>query len=960
MTLKEEKEYKKFLDNMYLDEKGTEADPGPYWRTNYPWRIPREDLVDNKQAVLGVMRSTERKLSKDPAWRALYEQQLKDLVANKFAEETSEAELESWKRQGGSCYYIAHQMALNPASKSSPIRTVFNSSQVYKGYSLNSSWDLGPDVTGNLHGILLRFRENIIGAQGDVRKMYYCVRVTEAEEYMQLFCWQFQGEDRVRTFRMKRLVMGNKPSANSSQIALKETAVINGNDLQFPAAKKALVHNSYVDNTFTGHDTRKETEKNIADIKKVAAEGGFFFKPWTISGDQVTDQMVLNSEDVEDERALGVMWSVHEDKFYIKVGASGKKKTVSISLPEIILDPDLKLTLRWALSLHAKAYDPLGLILPTKMIGNFLFRRSLQFLSEQAAQLPEKYTTKLPWDYEITGALKQEWLRYFNMLAAVEEIKFPRSVKPENYDPDVKPSLVTLSDGNEESYGCVAYVLWSLLSGEREARLLMAKAKLAPLLNKGEVVKNELSGAVFAVRVKTFVLQNSDLSYEAFIPFIDSTIVKAMIKKESYSLNTFTGLRVKEISEKSEVTAWNHINSENNYVADILTRGETPDKIGPKSQWQCGPSWLTDDPANWPVNDILPTKEERETVKSYERVTKTCMAASKPVSDLHILDTVILGSESLKKIVNVTALLLRLRGRVGVKRGDPKFHKLDRKSKADSNPVTATEHADAMKVLIAHAQESLDITKFKGFIVEVIKSDLSSGKSVQLVTLKSRVKNFPVQFDSGDNHVYIIPKGFLAKKIVETFHKKYHRDVDTVVTHIRAEYWIPGVRRMVSQVDKHCRVCLIQRQKVCSQLMGSLPLERSTPSKAFLVTTLDLFGPITLKDSCVKKGPRIHKKVWGILFTCAASRAVYLDIADDYSTQSVLHCVRRLLADRGQVAQLISDPGTNLRGAATELQEVRRGWDEAELIRFGARNGLEWKFVMAASQHQNGVTEAMV
>ena len=165
---------------------------------------------------------------------------------------------------------------------------------------------------------------------------------------------------------------------------------------------------------------------------------------------------------------------------------------------------------------------------------------------------------------------------------------------------------------------------------------------------------------------------------------------------------------------------------------------------------------------------------------------------------------------------------------------------------------------------------------------------------------------------------------------------------------------------MVSQVDKHCRVCLIQRQKVCSQIMGNLPIERTVPSKAFLVTTLDLFGPITIKDSCVKKGPRIHKKVWGCLFSCAGARAVHLDIADDYSTQSVLHCVRRLKAERGQVAQIISDPGTNLQGAANELQKVRRGWDEAELIRYGAETGLEWKFVMAASQHQNGVTESLV
>ena len=37
----------------------------------------------------------------------------------------------------------------------------------------------------------------------------------------------------------------------------------------------------------------------------------------------------------------------------------------------------------------------------------------------------------------------------------------------------------------------------------REARLIMSKSKLVLLLSKGEVLKNELSGATFVVRLKT-------------------------------------------------------------------------------------------------------------------------------------------------------------------------------------------------------------------------------------------------------------------------------------------------------------------------------------------------------------------------------------------------------------------------------------------------------------------------
>ena len=99
----------------------------------------------------------------------------------------------------------------------------------------------------------------------------------------------------------------------------------------------------------------------------------------------------------------------------------------------------------------------------------------------------------------------------------------------------------------------------------------MAKSKLGPLLSKGETVKNELSGATFAVRLKTWILQNTDLNYGQYFPFLDSRIVQDMVKKESYLLNTFAGLRVKEIAAKSDAHSWMHIRSKDNFVADILT-----------------------------------------------------------------------------------------------------------------------------------------------------------------------------------------------------------------------------------------------------------------------------------------------------------------------------------------------------------------------------------------------------
>ena len=210
----------------------------------------------------------------------------------------------------------------------------------------------------------------------------------------------------------------------------------------------------------------------------------------------------------------------------------------------------------------------------------------------------------LPWDEEVTGVLREDWVRYFNMLEAVKDIKFPRSLKPININKKILPDIVTFSDGNENAYGAVIYALWTLVDGSKEARLIMSKAKLGPLLQKGEIVRNELSGATFAVRLKTWVSQNSEIDYGTYHPFLDSRIVQDMLKKDSYVLNTFAGLRVKEIESKSDVLSWKHISSKDNFVSDILTKGATPDKLGENSEWQTGPKWLLKDPIDWPVTVV--------------------------------------------------------------------------------------------------------------------------------------------------------------------------------------------------------------------------------------------------------------------------------------------------------------------------------------------------------------------
>ena len=117
----------------------------------------------------------------------MYERQLLDLLERGCAKEVKESELCNWIESDGKTDYNSYQMAINPASMTTPVRVVYNSSLKFRGQSLNTFWSKGPDLLNSLYGVLLRFREDYVATQGDIKKQFYQVRIAKEEQYMQLF-----------------------------------------------------------------------------------------------------------------------------------------------------------------------------------------------------------------------------------------------------------------------------------------------------------------------------------------------------------------------------------------------------------------------------------------------------------------------------------------------------------------------------------------------------------------------------------------------------------------------------------------------------------------------------------------------------------------------------------------------------------------------------------------------------
>lgn len=199
-------------------------------------------------------------------------------------------------------------------------------------------------------------------------------------------------------------------------------------------------------------------------------------------------------------------------------------------------------------------------------------------------------------------------------------------------------------------------------------------------------------------------------------------------------------------------------------------------------------------------------------------------------------------------------------------------------------------------------------------------------------------------------------KHHVARLIVKYYHEKAaHGNQESVVNHLKQRYWLIKLRPTVKYVAARCMLCRIKKAKPEVPRMGDLPEARMAHhQRPFTHCGTDLFGPMY-----VAVGRRQEKR-YGVIFTCLTVRAVHLEIVHSITTDSMIMALRRMAARRGWPRHLMSDNGTNLRGADTELKRALQELDEETLRIEAAKNSTEWTFIPPASPHWGGAWERLI
>ena len=169
-------------------------------------------------------------------------------------------------------------------------------------------------------------------------------------------------------------------------------------------------------------------------------------------------------------------------------------------------------------------------------------------------------------------------------------------------------------------------------------------------------------------------------------------------------------------------------------------------------------------------------------------------------------------------------------------------------------------------------------------------------------------------------------------------HKRtLHGRVDMTMSAVREKYWIPRLRRMTKKVRSSCNGCKrFQTTAFTKPPTGNLPKDRTEGSRPFQVIGVGYAGPFIYKKRGGKEG-----KGYLLLVGCSLTRAVYLEVLPDLSTNEFMHSFKTFIARRGKPDKVYSD---NAKTFVAPAKRVRKISKDDQVNNYLARNNIRWKF----------------
>lgn len=894
----------KFIDNRY--------ETGLIWRDNCDLESSNFDIAKRRFFNLS------NKLRKND-W-------LMDNYRSVFSDQLDKNIIEECNDNTDCGYFMPHSAVIKPSSTSSPVRIVFDcSSSSTNNNSLNDCLLAGPNLNPSVLDIILNFRKHSVVFAGDLEKAFLNIRISESERNYLKFLW-YKDDSNITDQRFKSMRMTSLPfGATCSPFILAATIKfhLRKYEEQYPDTCKMLNNSLYVDDLYYGIDSVEKAFKLSTEAIHIMKEAGMNLRKFQTNSELLNLLWIKNGvvQDIKPHesplKVLGIIWDPNEDVFKLEMK----------SLIEGLKNP--KNTKRFIIQTSAKIFDPVGFISPYVIRIKCLYQSLWQM--------------GLDWDEELPEHLSVKWEQWYSELRHLENLSIPRWYFPGNLNSKSNYQIHIFSDSSVCGFGACAYIRYTNEEGQNNTSFIMSKSRVAPLKTL-TLPRLELLGAVIGARLAKYLKGIFKISEENIFMWTDSIIVLSWIRGNPRDWKPFVSNRVVEIKELTDPQNWRHCKGKEN-PADLLTRGEKLQSLINNPLWWYGPHWLVKEinfnrEISTPISDEIIADEQR--MNPEKSLQFSCVVNSSPTPILEVEKF-----SSLSKLYRITAWVQRF----------------IQNSKAGAEKETGTLTVHELKKAEVYWVKLTQNTSFEKEIKDLkCGNELDKNSKIYQLNpfldengqlrLKGRLQLSNCEID--EKHPIILKsKTKFAELLILNAHEKvFHFGVEATLTELRSRFWILKGRQFIKFVLKKCFICRRYNAQPGYQVTSPLPSFRITESPPFSVTGLDFFGPLFTKGS--------DSKFYGLIFSCAVTRAIHIEIVPNLTTESFMLGFRRFIARRGWCSIIISDNAKTFKRGDFEFKQMWGVLDHPQVKDFYASRAIEWKFNVEKAAWWGGIFERMI
>lgn len=223
-----------------------------------------------------------------------------------------------------------------------------------------------------------------------------------------------------------------------------------------------------------------------------------------------------------------------------------------------------------------------------------------------------------------------------------------------------------------------------------------------------------------------------------------------------------------------------------------------------------------------------------------------------------------------------------------------------------------------------------------------------------ILLVGGRLRNSHIDYTS--KHTIILPsKHHFTKNLMKYEHlKNLHAGPRLILSTIRQNFWIIKGRPTVRNVLNNCLTCFKVFPSRHVQKMADLTVSRVTPGPVFLTCGLDYAGPYQIKEQKFRNEKFINAYL--CIFVFFSTKAVYIELVSDLSTEGFLNALKRCISRRRLCAH--SDNASNFVCDNRTLQTIANCANNPNLKDFSLVNKISWHFSPPRSPHFGGLWEA--